>query len=473
MEIHVQPLAPWVATRTERLRTGRMMTFAVNRRDGSALELDESDPTLGRQLAAGRFLPDSPPPPASPSGSHVVRFLRTFDARWVGADRIFVLVHESVGRHFWRPSWLILQAALALLGVVGVLAAVCSGRTVQVQLTGWDVPAYLLLSLVAVTVHELGHGLVLSHHQLKVSSLGFRLHLGSPAFYVESVEAFLLPRRQRLIQAAAGVWAEWQVISLAAIALWALPPSSCTPILHRFVLLGAVTVVANLLPFAGLDGALLLADLVREPNLASEAYEAAKRFPRERRPGDAMLVLYAALNGAIATAMLISSLGLWLVMFGRPLRALAGRGPAGTILALTLAAVSLGPSLGYSLHRLRQVTLVDQLFFRVERRRRVSTTLRFASVAPFDRLDEQSLGVLAGQLVFRRVSRSVPLQENDFEGWLAVDRPVVLGDSHGRRPVGPGLHRIDRLGVTLEMNRHLACARVALLSRSSVEILGV
>ena len=53
------------------------------------------------------------------------------------------------------------------------------------------------------------------HHGRRVDSIGFRLHLATPAFYVESVDALHMTRRQRIVQAAAGPWAEWLVTSVA------------------------------------------------------------------------------------------------------------------------------------------------------------------------------------------------------------------------------------------------------------------
>ena len=68
--------------------------------------------------------------------------------------------------------------------------------------------------LIAVAIHDIGHALVTIHYGRHVRSAGLRLHLGTPAFYVESLDAPLLTRRQRIIQAAAGPWFEWLFTSV-------------------------------------------------------------------------------------------------------------------------------------------------------------------------------------------------------------------------------------------------------------------
>ena len=155
--------------------------------------------------------------------------------------------------------------------------AVSSGEHFQLRVHPAQVPLVIALSLAAIGVHEFAHALVVVHHGRAVDAAGVRLHLGTPAFYVESASALLLPRRQRLIQAAAGVWAEWQFTSLAALWLWRSPLVFAVPLLHRFVILNAATIATNLAPFTGLDGSWLLADALRAPDLGRRCHGAPAR----------------------------------------------------------------------------------------------------------------------------------------------------------------------------------------------------
>ena len=81
-----------------------------------------------------------------------------------------------------------------------------------------------------------------------------------------------------MIQAGAGRWAEWLVTSVIASTLWRSPIPMLIPVLHRFVVLNAATIASNLLPFVGLDGYWLLADGIREPDLAARSRGAVLRL---------------------------------------------------------------------------------------------------------------------------------------------------------------------------------------------------
>ena len=184
-------------------------------------------------------------------------------------------------------------------------------------------------------MHELAHALVVVRHGRAVDAAGVRLHLGTPAFYVESASAVLLTRRQRLVQAAAGVWAEWQFTSLIAIWLWLTPLPFAVPLLHRFVILNAATITTNLLPFTGLDGSWLLADAAGLPDLARRSRGAITRLltslttrgPVTRE--DKALAAYSAVNGLAAAALLATAGFFWYQLFGDLAATLTRHGPAG------------------------------------------------------------------------------------------------------------------------------------------------
>lgn len=479
---HANPMTfgPWVEMHTESCRGGRRSTVAVNRRDGIALLLDDAEldaltkgsahGDLGDALAASGFLVDRPAPVAAPKRSCVLRFLRTFDAHWVGADRVIGALHRRVLHRAWHPGWIAVQVVVALAGLVAVVAAVTSGRPLELRPSPLHVPGYIALSLLAVAVHELAHGLVVTHYGRKVKSVGFRLHLGSPAFYVDSLEALLLTRRQRILQAAAGVWAEWQFTAIVAVVLWLAPAGDWTPILQRFVVLTAFTIGTNLLPFAGLDGSLLFADLIREPNLAADSKAAVHRLGSDRRAGDAPLLVYAAVNTLVSTALFATAVWFWFLLFGDLVTTLTSHGPAGWLGAAALLGVSFGPALAGLVPHVRRLRLIDRMLFRLERNNRVRLAEQFANVAPFDSLDERALGVLAGQLHLRRVRRGTPLHEPGFAGYLAVDGAVVLGT--GVELSGGSVIRIDGSGVAASTRRRLVGTHAGLLPGSALRVIG-
>jgi hypothetical protein len=420
------PLGSWVEAHTETCRGGRAYRVLVNHRTGQLIELSAAEAETCGQLAAGLpagdgaatqvFLAElreqgflASDPPQRPRRALQCSGAR-LDLRWTGAGRLVTAAYRRGARHLFRPAAVAGQVLLALAGLAAVLAAVTSGQRFALRVSPVQIPVVIGLSLAAVGVHELAHALVVVRHGRTVDAAGIRMHLGTPAFYVESASAVLLTRRQRLVQAAAGVWAEWQFTSVVAVWLWLAPPPAEAAMLHRFVILNAATIATNLLPFTGLDGSWLLADAVGVPDLSRRARGAVTRLVtavvsrQPRTSADNALAVYAALNGLVAAALLLTAGFFWYQLFGSLVGTLASHGPAG-LAALAVAAVVLGrPAVVAVAVQLPAVVagargLRDAVAFRLQWRWRIPATAQLASAHPeLGRLTGAQLGALAGQL---------------------------------------------------------------------------
>src|SRR5580692_10846871 len=328
------PLGSWVETHAEPSRGGRTYRVLVNHRTGQLIELSDAEAAICRQLDAGQvpdatpataaftaelleqgFLASDPPPLARRA---VQVSCARLDLRWTGAGRLVTAAYQHGARRLFRPA-------------AAVIPAITARQHFVLRVRPAQIPVVIALSLAAVAVHELAHALVVVRHGRTIDAAGVRLHLGTPAFYVESASAVLLTRRQRIVQAAAGVWAEWQFTSLIGIWLWLTPLPFAIPLLHRFVILNAATIASNLLPFTGLDGSWLLADAAGVPDLARRSRGAITRLLTSltaQRPvtrQDKALAAYSAVNGLAAAA-------------------LTRRGPAGWALLVTAAILLARPA---------------------------------------------------------------------------------------------------------------------------------
>jgi hypothetical protein len=332
----------------------------VNHRDRTALVLTdaeaaslqdsgpadaESETLLAELLIAG-FLTDSPTTDSDSRSGRLGFTTGTLDLRWTGADRLVRWLYRHGARHAFTPIAVVVQAVVATVGLVAVLRAVLNRQEFHLQAQPGQLPVLLFMTLLAVAVHECAHGLVVVHHGRHVDAAGFRMLLGTPAFYVESVDALLLTRRQRMVQAAAGPWAEWLVTSVVAVWFWWAPVVLFAPLLHRFIVLNSVNVVSNLAPFVGLDGYLLLADGVRIPDLAQRSrcalgetllsLAARRRSTREQR----ILAAYALTNGVVAGALLATAAFCWWATFGSLVEmCLAGSATSRVALAAALCVI--------------------------------------------------------------------------------------------------------------------------------------
>lgn len=451
-------LGDWVESRTERCRSGRRVHTMVNHRRGVAVEFgdDELDsegrptPGLRDELVEEGFLAEAASEPSTASSlsspSKLLQFVRTFDVSVSNADRfVHTLYRRARLEHAFSP---VAVAAQVVLGLTGVVAAfvVLRGSSPNLHAETAAVPVYLLLGGVAVAVHELAHAVVVAHYGRRIDRFGFCLHLATPTFYVESVDALLLTRRQRIIQAAAGPWAEWLVTSVAAIAVWTFPASNgLAPILYRFLAINVINVVTNLLPFVGLDGSLLLADGIGTPDLSRRSHGAVGRLalriaghqpaPRE----EVALGAYSIANALVAVGLVALSAWLWYEMFAELITTLYRHGPAGW-LVLTIAGVLLArPALTPLIPRMRQATTtLARLHHDLGFRR--SMPWRTAAAHQLRRLDRhvaaltaEQMGLLAGLL------QLVPAHHHpDPNSWLIA----AVGPDQGlRRPIRVAVHR--------------------------------
>jgi hypothetical protein len=429
-------LGPWVEAHQEQCRGDRAYRLLLNHRTHQAIVLSEAEAAACQALTAGRypddapgataflrelrdegFLADTPPPSA---GRCPLRLSITrLDVSWTGAGRLVRALHQRGARHLFHPAAVAAQCVLAVAGLAAVVAALSARQSFQLRIHPAQVPVVLAVSLIAIGVHEFAHALVVVHHRRTVDRAGLRLHLGTPAFYVESASTLLLPRRQRLIQAGAGVWAEWQFTSLVALWLWCAPGTLSAGLLHRFVLLNAATIATNLLPFTGLDGAWLLADALGLPDLAFRSRGAvtrlllAKAAAEPTGPGDRVFACYGVLNGLVAAVLLGAAGFFWYQLFGGLAAVLLHHGPDGWLLLAAALVITVLPALTAALPALRAGLrtageLRAAVTFRAQWRWRVPATQRLQAALAWETPDAAQLGIIAGHLERTRTRRSVP-----------------------------------------------------------------
>lgn len=421
-------LGPWVELHEERCRGGRRLIIAANHRDGIAIQLTAEeadrcrtgtlDPDCGdpfvEELRSTGYLTDRPQHldamPAAPSmRERITRCARTLDLRVARADAFVRRLYQrgNLAALYSRAA-VGTQICLAAAGAVALVVALSSDQPLELRAAPLQVPAFIALALLAGFVHEMGHAVSVVHYGRTVRAVGVRLHLGTPAFYVESADALLLTRRQRFIQAAAGPWAEWQLTSLLALVCVLAPSPLLVVVLYRFVVLNTITIASNLLPFVGLDGQLLLADAIREPDLPARTRGAATELLARLQQHQtitleiAALAAYATLNAAVAGALVLVAILFWYAMFGDTIGVLLDAGPPAWIALSILITLMLRPAITRSRTLLTALLSDNQHFarlrFRLERRWRVQATKALARLPEFRQADANTLGLIAGRL---------------------------------------------------------------------------
>lgn len=182
-----------------------------------------------------------------------------------------------------------------------------------------DIAILYVLGIFVVAVHEFAHAHACKHAGGRVPAMGFALIFLTPAFYTDTTEGAVMgARRQRLVIALAGIWAELMVCSIATPVWWLTAPDTVIHACAYFMMMltGIVSLIVNWNPLMKLDGYHMLCEIIGIAELKedSTAYLSSwvKRHifrlpvevpyvPKRRRP---FYAIYALLSGAYSYLVL-------------------------------------------------------------------------------------------------------------------------------------------------------------------------
>jgi putative peptide zinc metalloprotease protein len=208
-----------------------------------------------------------------------------------GVDGLATSAYRRGGRLLFTLPAL---AALALLAVAGLFAfgaLVARERGYAILAPDNSSPlayaagllALLLINLVMIFIHESAHALATKHFGREVRRGGFMIYYGMPAFFVDTVDMWLEPKRRRLAVTSAGPCADLVVAGVCSLLALAIadPTNPAGALLFKAAFLGYLSVFINLNPLLELDGYFLLSDGLGIPGLRRRSLA----FVREELPG--------------------------------------------------------------------------------------------------------------------------------------------------------------------------------------------
>jgi putative peptide zinc metalloprotease protein len=275
------------------------------------------EPGVISELLAAGFLIEAPdsladPAPARPCAVTLSRS----GLMWTGIARPSRWLDRHVAPVVTsRPGRCLLLLVVA--AGVGCLVAGPPG-----QLTG-ESPATQVLLLLALGlatsfIHEFAHAVVLVHYERTPRYAGFGLYWGAVSFYVDSTPALTLPRRERVVQALAGLAADVVTTSILAIVAHTTASPLLAAVCWRRAVLNAVAIALNALPILEVDGHWALADYLDEPDLAPRARAAlADLMHRRQQPAAIGLAAYGAVSLLAGFALIAVSVTIqWRVLGG-------------------------------------------------------------------------------------------------------------------------------------------------------------
>jgi CRP-like cAMP-binding protein/Zn-dependent protease len=402
---------------------------------------------------------------ATPAQRKIRTFMNTLSIDWDGADGLVRWWYRTLLKPFFHPVGAVVAVLIAVAGLVAFVFIQGSGRyTLGSRAAPSETLILLGLDFVLTFFHELGHAATIVHYDRRIKNAGFLIYFGSPAFFVEASDSLMLDRRERILQAFAGPFAELVLSGVASLALLVLPESNLTHVIYAFALINYFVIFLNLIPLLELDGYWILSDLIQVPDLRPRSLQFFqhdlwhKLRNRERfSPQEIGLGLYAVIGVVFTILCFYSAFFFWRRLFGDLLSSLWSGGLGSRLLLLLLVVFLAGPAVRgiYQLirtlaHRVRAI--VRGLVFRVETKWRIEAAELIDALPAFDDLPVEILndlaarvtlhGVHPGQPVFRQGDRPsafyvvrkgrVAVEEEDPDtGDTQVLRTLERGDSFG------------------------------------------
>jgi putative peptide zinc metalloprotease protein len=234
---------------------------ALSARTGRPIDQEVIRRALGERLVPeGLVLPDSSrhTPRKRPSS---LRLLRRMDL--VDAERL-----QAIAK---RLCWLYVPWVARVL--LALTAACHIGAYVQMSVIDVSIDAralsgraylvVLVAVLLSVLVHELGHVAACARFGCRCGPLGIGIHVITPVLYVDVSPSWELPREQRTVVNAGGMYTQALFAILPALAFLVTGDR-----VFAWALLAVDMAIArNLNPFFKYDGYWLLCDLTGIPNL--------------------------------------------------------------------------------------------------------------------------------------------------------------------------------------------------------------
>ena len=189
-------------------------------------------------------------------------------------DRLLGQAYGLWGSFFFHRAWLIIGLALGIIGPLLVVFELQRGRYTLYAIGGSAALAIALLvimALVALAVHELGHGLAVKHAGRQVHEAGIRLYFGLPAAFVDTTDIWMAPPLQRLLTAFAGPWTGLVLGGLCAIGATLVDNSAVGAFLFTAAFVFLVDNLFNFNPLLELDGYYMLIDFLDRPLLRARS----------------------------------------------------------------------------------------------------------------------------------------------------------------------------------------------------------
>ncbi len=190
-----------------------------------------------------------------------------------GCDRFFNALYQSVGRFAFTRAGIIVTLVLAAGGFAAFISmAQRSAATLLHAATVARVGFFMIpLAAVAIILHELGHGVAAKAAGARVDRVGFGWFWFRVMLFVDTSDAWLATREQRMLVDAGGILVNLVLAGAAGYLALFAPSLTVAAVAWVFALWSYIAVLRNLNPLLEYDGYYLLMDAMERPNLRGKS----------------------------------------------------------------------------------------------------------------------------------------------------------------------------------------------------------
>jgi putative peptide zinc metalloprotease protein len=189
-------------------------------------------------------------------------------------DAFFAGLYRRGGWAFFGRAARALYIPLTLVGVIlflreyytGVYPLLKAGESY-----GQGLLLLLLISFLVAPIHECAHALACKYYGREVLGTGATLYYGSLAFFVDTNDVWLAPKRARIAVSWAGPFSTILIASVCSTIVTLLPEWSVSPFLFQVSFMCYYSGLMNLNPLLELDGYYILMDFLGIPRLRQKA----------------------------------------------------------------------------------------------------------------------------------------------------------------------------------------------------------
>ncbi len=192
-----------------------------------------------------------------------------------GVDGWMTALYRGGGRLLFTPVMQVLFIVIALTGLIG-FASVLTGQRYAILATNGSYWLGLLFlwaaNFVVIIIHEHAHALTTKHFGREVKRGGILIYYGMPAFFVDTMDIWLEPKKRRIAVTWAGPYSGLIVGGLCSMAATLLPDGLPGQLAFKTAFVCYAGVLVNLNPLLELDGYFILVDWLGVPNLRERSF---------------------------------------------------------------------------------------------------------------------------------------------------------------------------------------------------------